>query len=76
MNLSERESDKIGKKIMSVDKIPHEYYTEITATFDDGDKATYTNSRYSKSASRAPRWVDYALSNTLNTAIQNEDKNE
>lgn len=71
-----RDSDKIGKKIISIDKIPHEYHTEINATFDDGDKAQFIESRYSKAASRAPRWVDYALSNTLNTTIQNDDENK
>jgi hypothetical protein len=71
-----KDSDQIGKKIISVDKIPRENHTEINATFDDGDKAQYIESRYSKAASRAPRWVDYALSNTLNTTIQNDDEKE
>jgi hypothetical protein len=69
-------SDRIGKKIKIVDTIPHEAYTEIKATFDDGDLAEFINPRYSKSASRAPRWVDYALSNTLNTTIQDDDENK
>ena len=61
---------------MSVSKDEYQNYTEIKATFDDGDTAKFIESRFSKAASRVPRWVDYALSNTLNTTIQDDEQNK